>query len=461
MPTEKMTELVTFRQAGGPAAVVFLHGFCGAAGKTWGEFPALLTQDRRLSGWDVYGVGYPTGLRVDILGLWKADPDLAMLAREFQTVMRLAPFHQYQALAVVAHSMGGLVAQQALLDADLAQRVSHVFLFGTPSDGLVKARFGGLLKQQARDMAKGSEFLKRLRAGWAELYAARMPFKMRVVAGDQDQFVPYESSLSPFPESITDVVYGDHLSIAKPTGPDSKSVELVVDGLLGAPHIRGIIDSALLAVELGQFKKAIGLLSPSADDLDDVALVQLALALEGSGRGEEALALLDRLLQGGDATRTDAMGTLAGRLKRRWLVQRKASDLQRAKALYAEALASSVSAGDADQAMYHVINIGFLEAMAAPASSAVPEAARAAAQQAMVHATDAKSSHWREATIGEAQIILGDLNAAALAYARAMTHNPPPRHADSMHSQATILATHVFGAEGAVVIDTTFKLSEP
>lgn len=457
---KKMTELVTFRQVGGPAAVVFLHGFCGAADKTWGEFPRLLMQEPKLHRWDLFGVGYPSALRIDIPRIWTADPGLDILARELRTAMALPPLTRYQAIAVVAHSMGGLVAQQALLDDDLAHRVSHLFLFGTPSNGLRKSRLGAVFKPQARDMSLGSPFLTALRSEWKKRYTQRLPFKLRVVAGDRDQFVPPASSLAPFPEALMDVVHGDHLSIVKPTDSNSQSVKLVVEGLLGAPRSRGIVDSAMLAVEQGHFKRAIDTLLPSAAKLDDAALVQLALALDGCQRGDEALDLLDEHLRDGTATTTDAMGTLAGRLKRRWLVQRSAADLQRAKDLYAQALTMSEAANDVEQAMYHAINIGFLEAMSAPASSAVPQKAKDAANKALVYAGGAKANGWREATVGEANIVNGDVDAAALAYARAIGHAPSPRNIDSMHSQAMILAMHVLGERGAGALDVAFRMAE-
>lgn len=454
--------LVPFRQSGGKAAIVFLHGFCGESDKTWGDFPLYLMSNPGLKGWDIYGLGYPTSLRIDIPGIWRADPGLEMVSRQFRTVMRQYPLKDYEALAFVAHSMGGLVVQHALLDPVLAERVNHMFLFGTPSAGLSKALFGRIFKRQARDMSVGSPFLKKLRTEWDRLYANGLPFKLRVVAGNRDEFVPSKSSLDPFPEDVKDVVHGDHLSIVKPTSATSQSVRLVVEGLSGLPNTQGIIDSAMLAVEQGNFRKAIGLLGGQVGSLDDNALVQYALALEGCGRGMEALEVLEaRFRSQGTApteAMTDAMGTLAGRLKRRWLVQRAAEDLERAKQLYSEALGRAEAAGDADQAMYHAINVAFLEAMSAPAASSVPPSAQDAARKAMEHAVNAKVSHWREATMGEGLIILGDIQAAYLAYARAMAHRPFPRQIDSMHSQAIILAQHALGSQAAKKIDMAFRV---
>jgi pimeloyl-ACP methyl ester carboxylesterase len=49
----------------------------------------------------------------------------------------MTPLDRYESLALIAHRMGGLVAQQALLDDPLlVGRVRHRILFGTPSGGL-------------------------------------------------------------------------------------------------------------------------------------------------------------------------------------------------------------------------------------------------------------------------------------------------------------------------------------
>ena len=68
-------------------------------------------------------------------------------------------------------------------DPQLAQRVRHVLLYGTPSGGLGKA-----------NMAAGSSFITDLRAKWKSLYGAQSPFKLLVIAGANDQFVPPRSS---------------------------------------------------------------------------------------------------------------------------------------------------------------------------------------------------------------------------------------------------------------------------
>jgi pimeloyl-ACP methyl ester carboxylesterase len=83
------------------AAIVFVHGFGGHAAKTWAGFPDFLKAEPRLAGWDLFGLGYPSQtLRIDVPGIWAADPDLAKLAVRLRTSLSLTPFDRYRSLVV-------------------------------------------------------------------------------------------------------------------------------------------------------------------------------------------------------------------------------------------------------------------------------------------------------------------------------------------------------------------------
>src|SRR5258706_2404127 len=142
MSVDSATLLHHRARQGMSTAIVFIHGFSGDPQKTWGRFPELLAQLGALQQWDIFSLGYSTGLAPDIRGVWAADPAIATLGTYLVTRAALAPLKGYRALALIAHSCGGLVVQRALVDnEELAQRVTHVLLFGTPSAGLKKAGF--------------------------------------------------------------------------------------------------------------------------------------------------------------------------------------------------------------------------------------------------------------------------------------------------------------------------------
>lgn len=229
---------VDFRSRHSDRAVVFVHGFLGRADTTFGDFPQLLMQEPNLDDWDVFGVGYNSALRMDITGVWANNADLEALGYYLRTIFAHAPFDAYTRIALIAHSMGGLIAQQALVDDLTRRRVSHLFLFGTPSNGARKAVFARGLHAQARDMSEGSSFISGLRSAWSELLANNT-LDLRVIAAERDAFVPARSSLGPFPESVRYVVPGTHSSIVKPKGADSLSYQIVLSALLGREPMMG------------------------------------------------------------------------------------------------------------------------------------------------------------------------------------------------------------------------------
>ena len=328
----RVPALVTNRNVGGRAAVVFVHGFHGNAVATWASFVAQVLSDRRLNGWDVYSVGYPTNLSID-LPIWTSDPDIRLCAAGLVTKLKHVPLDRYEAVALVAHSMGGLVVQRAILDSEeLRQRLAHVVLYGTPSAGVSKAAVGARLKPQARDMRVGSEFIARLRTEWQERIAERPPFSFTVVAGETDAFVPASSSIAPFPLMQQAVVPGNHLEIVRPDSTHHLSYELLYKTLTRSRAACSAVESARLAVEHKQFDRAIELLMPGADGLDANAIVTLSLALESVGRKVEAMDVIERWNNAGDKRVLDPIGVLAGRLKRRWLVSRQRRDFDRALA---------------------------------------------------------------------------------------------------------------------------------
>lgn len=234
--------ILAHRRAGCEAAIVFVHGFGGKPDKTWGEFPHLLINDPRLAGWDIYSLGYATNLSLDLAGLWSADPEIEILARFFQTAVDLHPLGGYKQLVLIAHSMGGLVVQRALIDyEELARRVSHVFLFATPSAGLTKATPMARFKRQFRDLGAGSPFIKDLRERWESEFGEQPPFTFLCVAGDRDEFVPWQSSIAPFAKDRCAVVPGNHVQIVKPKSSGELSVQLVLKGLVGESALASVI----------------------------------------------------------------------------------------------------------------------------------------------------------------------------------------------------------------------------
>ena len=95
-----------------------------------------------------------------------------------------------------------------------------------------------------------------------------------------------------------------------------------------------LYNSALRAIELGDFKKIIAENLDDAGKLDKKALVRLAIALDGVGRRDDAYDVLANW----NRLDSDALGTMAGRLKRKWLFSgRDRADAEGAMAHYGKA----------------------------------------------------------------------------------------------------------------------------
>jgi len=433
----EQAELVAHRtRDDAEAAIVLVHGFSWYPAKTWGSLPELLTGDPALDGWDVVSIGYNTGIAPDVRGVWAADPDIAGLATFLRSRLSVLPLDRYRSLALVGHSMGGLVVQRALVDDPvLAARTSHVLCFGTPSAGLTKARWARFLKSQIRDMGRDSPFLDDLRTRWDEQYGRERPFAFFAVAGDRDEFVPASSSLGPFPAETHVVVPGNHLEIVHVDSGGQLPVQTLRRALVGDAAPGGPWNAARVAVEQRDFQRAVSLLDPHADELDDRHVVELALALDATGRRERALAVLDAHA----ATGTDVLGVLAGRHKRSWLAEGRRDDAEAARDLYRRAYETATDQADAEQAIYHGINLAFLLLVYEGDRRGAAEVARAVLQ----HATDAKPDHWRRASEGDAHLLLGDADEALRAYRAVVDEHPSPRDVESVYRQASRLAAEV------------------
>jgi pimeloyl-ACP methyl ester carboxylesterase len=440
------------------AAVIFVHGFTGDWQKTWGRIPQFLGANQKLKGWDLFGFGYESRRRFDLLGMWSADAALPEIATKLYAFIRTeVPPGKYKAIALVAHSMGGLVVQEAVtIHADLRTRTTHLILFGTPSAGLVKAEKLAFAKQQIENMKPDSDFIKNLRARCAaQRLDADPKLRFLTIAGELDQFVPPSSSLEPFVAATRRVVPGNHVTMLDVNSPEDPPVKILIEGLTGGTALSGPRNSARVAVEIGEFAQLVEQLWPSGepmpDGLDDTGAVDLAIALERVGRSGEALNVLSVHKPRG----TDVQGVLAGRLKRRWLVTRTEADYQSAARLYQQAYAQATGQNppDSDQAYYHGINLAFLELAHATNYGAAIQRARQLAEDVLSHcgkAQDPRQELWRLATEGDALTILGRWEEGLQKHRQAMGKIPKPWQALSIEEQAIRTARLVSRSEEEV-----------
>ena len=440
-------------------ALVFLHGFTGTAGGTWSDFAELFLDDASFSDWDVFSIGYPSRLSLD-LPLWAADPGIRLCARSLATKLSSSALAGYDCIALVAHSMGGLVAQRAVLDSGcFGGRMSHLVLFGSPSAGLLKAGLARLLKFQLRDMDRSGAFISQLRADWTQQFGNGTPFQFLSVAGEIDAFVPSASSLDPFPINQQAAIPGNHLEIIRPSTRDDLAYDVLRRVLRGDAPPHTFTDTARLAVERREFQRAVDLLEPRVAELDDNAIVTLSLALESLGRSQAALDAIETWADGRD--RLDPRGVLAGRLKRRWLLERRQVDFDRALLLYTESRAAAMAIGNYAQAYYQGINVAFLLLASTADHDPVPQAALDAARLALEHVELAPPDPWATATRGEALLLLNQFEDAITAYRAASRAATSVRARNSMYVQAAAVTVRIYGATARDRIDEAFGIVPP
>jgi pimeloyl-ACP methyl ester carboxylesterase len=459
-------QLIPLRtRPGAKSAILFLHGFTGNPDGTFDRFPYLLGTDVSLNGWDILSLGYHTSFLPGTRGVWSADPDLPTLAQLFSTELGIPPLSNYQQLAVIAHSMGGLIAQRALLDdpPDLTRLVRYLFLFGTPSAGLKKASFirkllGPLAGDQVQNMASDSQFVTTLRAGWSTRFANDPPFQFYAIAGDKDNFVTANSSLGPFDRKYQRVVSGDHLSMVKPRDASFDVVRLVISLLTKTAEPAGPSSPLRAAAELGALApQGIATALAAAAGTQQLAtqaeVVECALALDRANNRDGAIQLLERYQNLG----TDVKGTLAGRVKRQWLQNGQDGDAHWALGLYESALAATRKSPEKedfiDQMFYHAINVAFLKFVA---FNQLDEAKQMASLALEYARKKSPVDIWSVATEGEANLYLGDYDLALSKYKFAIEMRPETWKLISTGQQAQQLAAKLGNQDLQVKLSALF-----
>jgi pimeloyl-ACP methyl ester carboxylesterase len=196
--------------------VLFVHGINGSPANFG---PLLERLDRvRYQPWLYY---YPSGI------------DLATLADHLdQTMAKLHLRYRFERLAVVAHSMGGLVSRGFIQRHALNARPARIALFmtmATPWGGHRGAEIGvrtsPVVLPVWRDMAPGSEYQR-------SLYAAPLPegLQHHLVFTYNDETIPLASQLVPQAQRDAVRLYGfneTHMGVLR-----NDEVSLLLDGLL-------------------------------------------------------------------------------------------------------------------------------------------------------------------------------------------------------------------------------------
>lgn len=178
-PEFGISEHLAVKGAPKDRAIILVHGILGHRIKTWtpGEIDVgiigLLRKDSEIAGsFDVLTFGYPSFYaKKGSLGPYDAGQNLVEELRNTGHLKR------YKEFVFVVHSMGGLVAMEAMSSSsDLFDKVSGAFALGVPFEGADIARWAStLLRNPALDdMVPKSPYLAGLKKRFADADAARM-----------------------------------------------------------------------------------------------------------------------------------------------------------------------------------------------------------------------------------------------------------------------------------------------
>lgn len=149
--------------------LVFIHGWNGDPSETWRYFPLLVRDDLQFASFNLLSVSYPTyqirrNLSVSQLGGWLN-----------QSFSESGLYSRYTAISVIAHSVGGIVARELVVQSRLSASKAPLNVLveiGTPHEGAALAKLAstlGLSSGLVEDIAPNSPFLRDLRQHWNAL----------------------------------------------------------------------------------------------------------------------------------------------------------------------------------------------------------------------------------------------------------------------------------------------------
>jgi pimeloyl-ACP methyl ester carboxylesterase len=237
--------------------IVFVHGLNGKSYRTWCKFPQYLFDDPSRDPVDVALFDYFSGLRRRIF----ERPSLPVIARILTERLHELS-NDYDEIFIVAHSMGGLIAMDALRsyieqrgeEPGLLRVLAGAIFIATPLNGskLAHARIR-LLASEVEQLKPSSPYQRYLRdfinneidtRNSAELAAQRYKLPIWAFVGSRDRIVARSSATFDIEQAQIRTVDNGHLRISKPRRLDSQVVTWVRDVIDRISSLRADIRDA-------------------------------------------------------------------------------------------------------------------------------------------------------------------------------------------------------------------------
>lgn len=237
--------------------ILFVHGFTGDVQSTWANdsdilFPELLLQNANIKeNFDIASYSYYSTLlnlfavrstyrKVKSLIFGKKSVnernlDVDELSNNLKDHFRFTLGH-YDNIYVIAHSMGGLIVKNLIVNDMVKNGVTKVKLFislAVPHQGSELSVFGSIISDnlQIKNLNPVQQFINELNQKWIDIEKPLTKYYY----GSYDNIVTKYSAvaLDKYEKDIISVK-SDHVTIAKPYAYDSILVTSVVEFLLDA-----------------------------------------------------------------------------------------------------------------------------------------------------------------------------------------------------------------------------------
>lgn len=429
----KSEHIETWERSSGNNLLLFIHGFSGESKDTFGNIPTMLQSDSNFDGWAMKPLGYSSIVQPKLgKDIWGAILDVDKIAGFLKTSIQ-NKFRNYDRIAIVAHSLGGLIAQKAILflDENNRNRISHLIMFGTPSNGIAPEVLDKQWNKKYSELSSEGKYIQSLRKEWDETFNNTYPFKLKVAASTEDEYVSLESCHKPFAQEHREFVDARHLLMVKPKNEKDDAYTLILNTLTGSKFFNQYTNKEEINLTLGKYDTVVKELLPIKDDLDKRGLTQLIFALEGLERNDEVYNILNNhpIAQ----NNTDLMGIIGGRHKRDYLKTYSYKSSQLSRRYYNKALQISVENDVHSQIYYHAINLAFLSIVTDPETG--KSEMKKYANQALEATQHCDDDLWKFATVAEANMYLGKFEAAKEFYIKA-SKGIGIREKISMHTNA-------------------------
>ena len=412
-----LKEVVTsYRETeGSNNLLLFVHGLSGEAADTFGIIPELLMKDERMNGWDMKPLGYSPNVDPEFgKDIWGGIKDIDKISNYLAKSFKYK-FDKYDRIAIVAHSLGGLIAQKAIvnLSEDLRSKISHVLLLGTPNYGIEAAKLTKLWNNKYQELSSTGDFIISLRNEWDFIFKNKYPFTLKVAAAIDDEYVNIASSFGSFPEEYCETIAGNHLSMVKPTDEFNDCYMLIVNTLTNNEFYNKYTNKEEINIALGKYDAVIKKLLPISNSLDIDGLRQLVFSLEGIDRKKEALEIITNHPLAKD--NGDLFGIIGGRYKRSYLLNYSKEDGDKSFEYYSKGLDIAIKENNLNQIYYQAINLAFISIVVKGNETEMLKYAN----QALEAANACRNNLWKYATIAEANLYLDNLDVAKEYYLKA------------------------------------------